>query len=152
MTTPRPRARVSLIVTMTVTLALGACARGAHPTLQSPPLMDHGSLAIRFDNDAREYVHVYLVGMKREWLLGRVEPGAVVRLRIPDESLAGDPGFMQLAVVTGGRVTMQAARDPRARLTVAQPASAILSNQWKFVQGQLMPQRLSGAREDGRRW
>ena len=32
---------------------------------------------IRFDNDAREHVHVYLIGEKREWLLGRVEPGAM---------------------------------------------------------------------------
>jgi hypothetical protein len=103
--------------------------------------MDRGALAIRFDNDARDYVHVYLIGTTRQWLLGRVEAGAITKLRIPEESLTGNSGFMQLAVVTGGRVTLQAARDPRAMLTIAQPTSAILSHQWKFTQGQLMPQR-----------
>ena len=143
MTTPRTPALVSIVVTMTVMLALGAGFRGASRPGQDPPaLLDRGALAIRFDNDARQYVHVYLIGAKREWLLGRVEPGVVTKLRIPEESLHGNSGFMQLAVVTGGRLSMRAAQDPRAMLTVAQPASAILSNQWKFVQGQLMPQRL----------
>ena len=147
MTTSRTRALVSLAVTMTVTLALSACFRGAsRPQLDDRVVRDGPSLAIRFDNDAREYVHVYLIGVKREWLLGRVEPGAVTRLRIPEESLAGGEGFVQLAVVTGGRVTMQAARDPRARLTVAQPASVLLTHRWKFVQGQLMPEKLGGPR------
>ena len=141
MTTPRTRALVSIAVTMTVALSLGACFRGApRPSQDGPPVLEGRTLTLRFDNDAREYVHVYLIGTKREWLLGRVEPGAVARLRIPEESLAGNSGFMQLAVVTGGRLTMQASRDPRARLTVAQPASAILLHQWKFTQGQLMPQ------------
>lgn len=148
MTTPRTRALVSIVGTLTVTLALGACFRGPSRPAQDPPaLMDRGSLAIRFDNDAREYVHVYLIGAKREWLLGRVEAGAIAKLRLPEESLTGTSEFMQLAVVTGGRVTMQAARDPRAMLTLAQPASAILSHQWKFAQGQLMPQRLPAVRE-----
>ena len=44
---------------------------------------------------------------------------------------------MRLAVLTGDRVTFQAARDPRATLTIAQPASAILSQRWKFSQGEL---------------
>lgn len=148
MTTPRMRTLVSLAVTLTMTLALGACFRGAaRPGADPPALMDRGSVAIRFDNDAREYVHVYLIGAKREWLLGRVEPGAITKLRIPEESLAGSSEFMQLAVVTGGRVTMRAARDPRAMLTLAQPASALLSHQWKFAQGQLMPQRLPVVRD-----
>ncbi|MBC7894072.1 MAG: hypothetical protein H7066_01595 [Cytophagaceae bacterium] len=151
MTTPRTRTLVSIAVTLTLTLAPAACFRGASRHAGDPPaLTDRGSVALRFDNDAREYVHVYLIGARREWLLGRVEAGAVTRLRIPEESLVGSSEFMQLAVVTGGRVTMRAARDPRAMLTVAQPASAILSHQWKFVQGQLMPQRLPIVRDGAR--
>jgi hypothetical protein len=136
------RRRVSLAVAMTTALIAGACAR--RPALQGEPPAQ--ALAIRFDNDARDHVHVYLIGMKREWFLGKVEPGAVVRLRVPEEVLTNGDAFVQLGVVTGSRMTVMAARDPRVRLTVAQPSSAILSHQWKFVQGQLMPQRLTRGR------
>jgi hypothetical protein len=138
MTTSRTRALVSLAATMTLTMALGACA-GAAPR-QAPEgwaLRERPSGTIRFDNDGRDYVHVYLVGERRQWLLGRVEPGAIARLRIPAAALARDSGPMRLAVIAGGRVTLQAARDARVRLTIAQPASHILSQQWRFAQGQL---------------
>ena len=69
-------------------------------------------LAIRFDNEARQYVHVYLVGQNREWLLGRVEPGAHATLRIPDEAMADDRWSMRLAVLAGDRVTMRVAPQP----------------------------------------
>ena len=139
MTTPRSRALVSLAFRMTlVTLALGGCAP-SRPVLAGPaPTEDH-RLAIRFDNGAREHVHVYLVDERREWLLGRVEPGAVATLRIPEASIAGSVGFMRLAVITGERLTLKAALDPRATFTIAQPAAAILSEHWTFSQGQLTP-------------
>jgi hypothetical protein len=147
MTTLRTRAFVSLAATTAVTLALGACAPGpSRPALDGPAPMDGRPIAIRFDNDAREHVHVYLVGGQRQWLLGRVEPGARATLRIPEAALAGSLGSVQLAVLTGERLTLQAARDPRATFTVAQPASAILSQQWMFAQGQLTSLPLRGAR------
>jgi hypothetical protein len=135
---------------MILTAALGACA-GA-PARQTPKgwaLAEAGPRAIRFDNDGRDYVHVYLVGERREWLLGRVEPGAIATLRIPAAALAEHSGLVQLAVIAGGRVTLRAARDPRAQLTVAQPASDIMSQQWKFVQGQLTSLALPGSRAAG---
>jgi hypothetical protein len=134
---------------MAATLVLGACAGAtARPPLDTPaPYMeaDGRALAIRFDNDARERVDVYLVGDRREWLLGRVEPGAVRTLRLPDASLSSSSGFFRLAVIAGEHVTVQAARNPRAMFTIAQPASAIVSQQWKFAQGQLTPLRVPGA-------
>lgn len=149
MTTPRIYALVSPGVMMAATLVLGACAGAtARPPLDTPaPYMeaDGRALAIRFDNDARERVDVYLVGDRREWLLGRVEPGAVRTLRLPDASLSSSSGFFRLAVIAGEHVTVQAARDPRAMFTIAQPASAIVSQEWKFAQGQLMPLRVPGA-------
>jgi hypothetical protein len=152
MTTPRTRALVSLAATMTITLALGACVRApSRMALDGPAPMEGRSLAIRFDNDTREHVHVYLIGRQREWLLGRVEPGAIAMLRIPEASLAGDSGFVQLAVLTGERVTLQAARDTRATFTIAQPVSAILSQRWRFAQGQLTPLGPWGPRADVRR-
>jgi hypothetical protein len=108
--------------------------------------MDGDPLTIRFDNGAREHVHVYLVGRHRQWLLGRVEPGARATLRIPKAALAGYLGVVQLAVLTGERLTLQAARHSRATFTVAQPASAILSQRWMFAQGQLTSLPFRGAR------
>ena len=83
MTTPRSRALVSRACRMTlVTLALGGCAP-SRPVLAGPaPTEDH-RLAIRFDNGAREHVHVYLVDERREWLLGRVEPEQSRRCEFP---------------------------------------------------------------------
>ena len=82
-------------------------------------------------------MHVYLIGEKREWLLGRVEAGAIATLRVPKESLAGNAKFVRLAVIAGQGLMLQAARNPRATLTLAQPMSAILSQQWTFSQGRL---------------
>ena len=143
MTAPCTRARRSIAVTV-VTLALGACtARTARPPIE-PPRPDEARLleavepaTIRFDNGAREHVHVYLVGEQREWLLGRIEPGARAVLRIPEASLAGNPAFVRLAVLAGGRQTAAAARDPRAAFTIPQPAATLLTQRWAFAQGQL---------------
>jgi hypothetical protein len=134
MTTSRTRALVSL-ATMIVTVALGACAGVARLDGDAPT--EARPLAIGFENDGRDQVHVYLVGERREWLLGRVEPGSRATLRIPGAALAEPPGFVRLAAISGGRATLRAARDPRAQLTVPQPTSHILSQQWWFAQGQL---------------
>ena len=136
MTTVRRGFLVSLVATTVITVALG-CARAPLPVLQAPSPVEILPLTIRFENDARQHVHVYLVGETRQWLLGRVEPGAKTTLRIPEESLAPDWMFARLAVITGEGVTLQAARHPRAALTLKQPAAAILSQRWSFVQGAL---------------
>ncbi len=146
MTTPRPYVLVSRAAMTILTLALGACASApARPALEQPSPIEAGQVSLRFDNLARSYVHVYLIGEKREWLLGRVEPGAVATLRIPDGSLESNPGFVQLAVIEGTKVTQQAARDARAQITIAQPASSILAQQWRFAPGQLTSRELKAA-------
>ena len=138
MTTSYRRAFVSIAATIAITLELGACVRApSRPVPDAQLLADAHQFTIRFDNLARERVHVYLIGATREWLLGRVEPGAIATLRIPEGSLAEGSMFVRLAVLAGERLTFEAARHPRARLTVAQPASAILSQRWSFSQGQL---------------
>ena len=149
MTTPRTRAVVSLAVTATAfrmtaiamtAVALGACARTPTPAVEAPAPVEGVEwfpLSIRFDNDAREYVHVYLIGDGRQWLLGRVEPGAVGTLKVPDEAFGGKLRFVQLAVIQGGRLTPDAAHDRRAELTILQPATSILSQQWRFTQGEI---------------
>jgi hypothetical protein len=136
MPTLRRRALVSLAAVMTATLALGACFQAASGR-DRPPSLDDRLPRLRFDNGGREHVHVYLIGEKREWLLGRVEAGAIATLRIPQQALVENAAFVRLAVIAGERITLQAARNPRARLTLAQPASAILSQEWMFSQGSL---------------
>jgi hypothetical protein len=135
MTTSGTRGVVSLAVTLT--LALGACASASRSGFDAQEQMAGSPLTIRFENEGREHVHVYLVTERREWLLGRVEPGLVGTLRVPEASLAENPRSVRLAVLAGAAVTVQAARDPRATLTIAQPTSALLSQHWMFAQGQL---------------
>jgi hypothetical protein len=142
MTTLRARTLVSLTGVMTLTLALGACAGAPARTAPDPAsLAEAAPLAIRFDNLASDYVHVYLVTDRRQWLLGRVEPGATAKLRLPDVSAI--EGFVQLAVLTGERVTLQAATNPHANITVAQPRAFLVSQQWRFAQGQVIPFAIS---------
>ena len=145
MTTPRPYLLVSLTAMTIMTLALGACAGGpARSAVEQPSPVAAAPVTLRFDNQARSFVHVYLVGEKREWLLGRVEPGATAALRIPDDALESNPGFVRLAVLTGAQVTQQAARDVRAQLTIAQPASVMVAQRWRVSQGQLTSTALRG--------
>lgn len=153
MTTPRPYAVVSGTATLILSLALAACAgTPARSSLASPVSLGESAqeagapLSIRFDNQARDHVHVYLVGQRREWLLGRVEPGAVASLRIPDGALDEEQGFVQLAVVSGGGASLRAARDARTQLTIAQAPSSIVSRRWRLAQGQLTSLPRDGVR------
>lgn len=134
MTTSRQRAFVSIAAIMTITL--NACA-SSRPESNARTAVDALPLTIRFDNFASERVDVYLIGVKRQWLLGRVEPGGIASLRIPEEVLAKGSMYVRLAVLAGEPVTFEAARDPRVKLTIAQPAATILSQEWKFTQGEL---------------
>jgi hypothetical protein len=153
MTTPRIRSLVSLAAALTVTLVLGGCASApSRNTAEEPAPSEKPTLAIRFDNEAHDYVNVYLVGVQREWLLGRVEPGARAMLRLPDAALAENSGSMWLAVLVGGRTTMQAAREPRAAMTIPQPVTAFLTQRWTFSQmlatGELTPRPLGRAGQE----
>jgi len=139
MTTLCRRSFVSIAAAMTMTLALGACASAPSTPVPSRTISTVADLlSIRFDNPSRETVDVYLIGTTREWRLGRVAPGAVATLRLPDDAFAQGSMMVRLAVLAGGPATFAAARDPRAVLTVAQPASKILGQRWSFSQGSLL--------------
>ena len=104
MTTPRTRSLVSLAAALTIIAAAGGCA-SAPPRLASdgPAYGAQPAPMLRFDNDSRDYVHVYLVGDRREWLLGRVAPAAHAMLRMPEEALTEETGRFRLAVLAGDR-------------------------------------------------
>ena len=145
MLTPAGRLAVSAI-SLAATLVLGACAGRPSPTTWGETAVTTGQGAtIRFVNEAETYVDVYLVGETREWWLGRVAPGARTTLRIRDDLLAATSGYLRLAVLAGAKLTAQAARDPRATFTIAQPGPSLFDQRWTFRQSQLMAPELFGA-------
>ncbi|MEP7000968.1 MAG: hypothetical protein ABI969_10860 [bacterium] len=135
MTTPRIRSLVSLTAALIVALTVGACASGgSRLTSDGLAVADAQPASIHFDNEGRDYVRVYLVGLKQEWSLGRVAPGARVTLRIPDAALAEDAGVIRLTVLPGDRVTLRAANETRAATMVALPAAEVLAQRWTYSQ------------------
>ncbi len=135
MTTPRTRSLVSLAAALSLLLASGGCA-SAPPRLATDgsAYTEGRAPMLRFDNDSRDYVHVYLVGDRREWLLGRVAPAAHAMLRMPEEALTEETDRFRLAVLAGDRVTQRAAFDPRAASAMARPAGELLTQRWTFSQ------------------
>jgi hypothetical protein len=151
MTTPRTRSLVSLAAALTLTMVLGGCASApSHHVADASVPADEPPPAVHFDNDSRDYVQVYLVGIRREWLLGRAAPGARVTLRIPQEALAEDAGQMRIAVLAGNHLAQQAANDSRASSALPRPMAEILGQQWTFSQrptyGELTALPLRGVR------
>ena len=138
MNTPTFRSLVSahsLAAALAVTLAAG-CARG--PEARQAPAPERAQRAtIRFENEAQVPVDVYLVSERREWRLGRVAPGAIEALPVPDAALTSEPAMVSLAVIAGGSLSVQAAKDPRATYTVAQPARELLAQRFTFAQRQV---------------
>lgn len=153
MTTPRTRVIVSpvlsVIVSLIVTSVLAACGGGRASLASSDPtevLATAVSPVIAFDNDAREHVQVYLVSDRRQWYLGRVEPGARRTLRVPDEAVVSSPQRLQLAVMVGQPIAPHVSGDPRAMFTLAQPATTLFSQDWSVAQGQLVSTPIRRAR------
>ena len=136
MTTSSQRAFVSIAAAIAITLALGGCVHASSRLERNFPATDVGPASIRFDNLGVERVDVYLIGTKHEWHLGRVEPGASASLEIPEEAFR-DGAKVRLAVLADERVTFQAARDPRAKVSIPLTPSSMLSQRWSFSQGEL---------------
>ena len=157
MNTPAFRSMVSvssLTVAMMVTLVAG-CARGPAADGRRAIAPERAPQAtIRFENEAEVQVDVYLVAEQREWRLGRVAPGAIAQLALPDAALTSERGTVRLAAIAGGPLSLQAARDQRATFTIAQPAAELLGQRFTFSQQQAasarifaMPRRGGGFRE-----
>ena len=128
-----PRSLAARAAALSLALSLGACASApARPTSDRLAAADAPSLDMRFSNVAGDYVHVYLVSPRRQWLLGRVEAGANATLRIPAAALAENDGWVRVAVLVGQRVTPRAADDPRAAMTSALPPEGMLTRRWVY--------------------
>ncbi len=149
MLTSSSRTVVSLM-SLGASLSLGGCARLSSPATSA--MADAPIPAeIRFDNDAEVQVDVYLVSERGEWRLGRVAPGARAMLRIPNAATGANTGFLRLATLADARPTVQAARDPRAVLTIAEPLTELVSQEWLFSMRQPASPQLLGLRGNGMR-
>ena len=148
MTTPRIHSLVSFAGILTVAFALGGCATGQPRVATNATVTsaEQQPAVIHFENQAHDYVRVYLVGVRNQWLLGRLEAGQRSTLRIPEEALGDDSRAMWLAVVEGGRASGRVAADPRAVSTTPEHVSRIVSDRWTFTStaatGQLTSLRL----------
>jgi len=142
----------SLVLVLTVTLALAACGGTSLPgSWDTSRVQPEQPGTFRFDNTADRSVDVYLVTEQREWRLGRVAPGARAALRVPDAVLASRAGFVRLAVIAGAPMSAQAAREPGATLTIAQPATELLAQRWAFVDRHRSSPQILATRADGGR-
>ena len=154
MNTTGSRAAVSVVilaVTFAAALALVGCARGPSPmTWDGAAATPEGSV-VRFANEAQTYVDVYLVGERRELWLGRVGPGALTTLRIPEGAQDAMSGFIRLAVLAGAQMSFQPSHDPRATFSIPAPPTKVLSQQWTFRQTSLASPEILSTPVDRRR-
>lgn len=150
MITPATRVTVSMISLSALfgtTLVLGACGRGPSPVTWSGAVVTPARpLTITFENEAETYVDVYLIGEKREWWLGRLAPGASTSLRIREQALTTESGFVKLAVLADAPRSLQAARDPRATFSLSEPVSRLVTQRWTFRKTPLASPEIFGAR------
>jgi hypothetical protein len=100
---------------------------------------------LRFDNDAQTYVDVYFVTTQQQWRLGRVSPGATTTLWIPGTALRSTSAFVRLVVLAASPLSIDAAGDPNATITIAQPVAELVSQHWTFSHRQLATAQILGA-------
>ena len=147
--------RLGLATVLAVGLGAVACAGGSRPLTQGTIMERTEDVAssdesqarpttIDFDNEATVHVDVYIVTGQSEWRLGRVVPGARVRLRVPQSAIESTMGIVRLTVIPGFQRSAQAARDPRAVLAIAQPMSELLSQRWIFRPWAMAAMQLQG--------
>lgn len=137
--------RFHLITLVAAAAVLGGCASGRRPVVwDASDVVADRPVTIHFDNEGEQAVDVYLVGERREWRLGRVVPGGIATLDIPAAAIGEVVGFVRLAVIEGGPPSARAARDPRARFSIAQPISELPRQRFAFSERQAGgPQLLS---------
>jgi hypothetical protein len=140
MTTSHTSKLVSVAAVTTLLLAAGGCAASSQPGAGQTAPATARHRVVPFENTTRDVVQVYLVSEQREWFLGRVEEGARVALRLPQESLAADAGLMRLVVLMGDQPSQPAAHDPRAVIAFSLPVTQLARQQWTMSPGLLTPE------------
>src|SRR5690348_5228645 len=142
---------LSLVAALGVTVLLGCASAPPAVAWDGSTVTSERPLTLRFENEAQNYVDVYLVNDRQQWRLGRIAPGARTTLRVPEEALDVTAGFARLAVLEGVQFSADAARDPRATFTIVQSTSQLLAQRWTFWQTPLASPELLSAPADARR-
>jgi hypothetical protein len=112
---------------------MGGCAGARANGSAEPAPATAAARVIQFDNQAQDYVNVYLVGIRGQWLLGRVVPGARVMLRVPEEVMDDESRSFWLAAKAGTRVTGRVDDDPRATTTLPEHMQDMIAQRWTFT-------------------
>lgn len=141
MTTVHARALVALLSI----ISLGGCARSAvHADGAAGVNTPRESL--RFVNEGRDRIDVYLAGETRTWRIGRLEPGQARWLTVPRDIPMGDLTRLQLVVLANAALSVDPRRDSRAVTTIKQPVGELAGARWAFWRGQLTSLRLDAGR------
>lgn len=119
---------------------LGACSPSRSGHEEITPVSDIRQ-GIRFDNQGRDRVDVYLVGETRAWRIGRLDPGQARWLTVPSDIPTTDLARLQLAVVANASVLVDPRRDPSAITSLKQPVGSLMGQRWGYVFGQLTTAR-----------
>lgn len=93
--------------------------------------------SIRFENEGRDRLDVYLVGERRTWRIGRLAPGESRWLRMPQGATSGELMRVQLVVLANAVITLSPSSDSRAVTTIRQPFLSLAGQRWAFSDGQL---------------
>ncbi|HET9985800.1 MAG TPA: hypothetical protein VFQ38_19535 [Longimicrobiales bacterium] len=129
------RRRVATVLLL-ATLA-SACARGG----AREPSPSEEPQRLSFQNSTIDQLSLYLVGDGSEWLLGRVEPGRTVQLRLPPGFPEARAGLFSLvAVPLGARdpLNRDVASNPAAIQSMPEPAQNLVKLRWLLVARQLV--------------
>jgi hypothetical protein len=151
MTTRSTPTRLTLLALLALLAAASAGGCAARLAGTPPASETHAGAApaaaprvFRLDNRSFERLDVYVMDETREWYLGRVEPGARALLPLPRDSSFVSRGTARLAVLAGvlpgAAHRLRASREPGAVLTVWQPLTRLLRQEWMFAVGDLMGQ------------
>lgn len=93
--------------------------------------------SIRFENEGRDRLDVYLVGERRSWRIGRLAPGESRWLRMPKDITSDEMLRVQLVVLANAAITLAPISEARAVTTIRQPFFALAGQRWSFTEGQL---------------
>lgn len=136
MTGMTARALVAPFVILIGAAVLDGCA-SAYPHAATTDVSRERAESVRFDNEGRDRLDIYLVGERRSWRLGRLEPGQARWLRVPGDIPPNDLARIQLVVLANAELTLSPMQDPRAVTTLRAPVFVLAGQRWAFADGQL---------------
>lgn len=125
-----------LTISLCGPLALAGCSSAGVRMVEAAPSADTRN-TLRFDNQGRDRLDIYLIGETRSWKLGRLEPGQARWFALPGDIPPSDFSRLQLSVIANATATVDPRSDPRAITSLKQPVGTLISRRWGYTLGQL---------------